>query len=130
MIGYRPTLPLCGPVRFRHTRRMRWPFVRVLVAGPSMVPTLRSGDAVLVRRRARVRSGDVVLGRFRGSPERLVVKRAVRPYDGGWWVQGDNPYGTDDSRRYGAVDVEGRVVWRYWPLRRSRGAATTSSSSA
>jgi len=109
---------------------MRWPFARVLVAGPSMVPTLRSGDAVLVRRRARVRPGDVVLGRFRGLPERLVVKRAVRPYDGGWWVQGDNPYGTDDSRRYGAVDVEGRVVWRYWPLRRSRRAATTSSSSA
>jgi phage repressor protein C with HTH and peptisase S24 domain len=99
---------------------MRLPFVRILVAGPSMVPTLRAGDAVVVRRGARVRSGDVVLGRFRDGPERLVVKRAVRPHDGGWWVEGDNPYASDDSRRYGAATVEGRVVWRYRPLWRYR----------
>ncbi len=105
---------------------MRWPFLRVLVAGPSMVPTLRSGDAVVVWRGAAVRSGDVVLGRFRDTPDRLVVKRAVRPHDGGWWVEGDNPYGTDDSRRYGAADVEGRVVWRYWPPCR-RAAASSSA---
>ena len=99
---------------------MRWPLVRVLVAGPSMVPTLRSGDAVVVRRGARVRAGDVVLGRFPDGPGPLVVKRAVRPHDGGWWVEGDNPYGSDDSRRYGAAVVEGRVVWRYRPLWRRR----------
>jgi phage repressor protein C with HTH and peptisase S24 domain len=88
----------------------------VLVAGPSMVPTLRSGDAVLVRRGGRIRAGDVVLARFRDGPDRLVVKRAVRPHDGGWWIEGDNPYaGADDSRRYGVADVLGRVVWRYWP---------------
>jgi phage repressor protein C with HTH and peptisase S24 domain len=102
-----------------------------MVAGPSMVPTLRSGDAVVVRRGAGVRAGDLVLGRFRAAPERLVVKRAVRPHDGGWWVEGDNPYGTDDSRRYGAADVEGRVVWRYWPLwRRAASSAARPSSSA
>jgi nickel-type superoxide dismutase maturation protease len=87
----------------------------VLVAGPSMVPTLRSGDVVLVRRGARVRAGDVVLARFPGGPDRLVVKRAVRPYGSGWWVAGDNPAGSDDSRQYGAAEVVGRVVWRYWP---------------
>jgi phage repressor protein C with HTH and peptisase S24 domain len=87
----------------------------MLVAGPSMVPTLRSGDAVLVRRGGRVRSGDVVLARFRAGPDRLVVKRAVRPQDGGWWIEGDNLCGSDDSRRYGVADVLGRVVWRYWP---------------
>jgi phage repressor protein C with HTH and peptisase S24 domain len=112
----------------REDRRVRWPFVRVLVAGPSMAPTLRAGDAVVVRRGARVRSGDVVLGRFRAAPELLVVKRAVRPHDGGWWVEGDNPYGTGDSRRYGAADVEGRVVWRYWPLWRRRPEPASSSS--
>jgi phage repressor protein C with HTH and peptisase S24 domain len=88
---------------------------RVLVAGPSMVPTLRDGDAVLVRRGGRVRPGDVVLARFRAEPGRLVVKRAVRPYQGGWWVEGDNRHGSDDSRRYGAADVVGRVLCRYWP---------------
>jgi phage repressor protein C with HTH and peptisase S24 domain len=108
---------------------MRWPYLRVLVSGPSMVPTLLAGDAVVVRRGAPVRPGDVVLGRFRAAPGRLVVKRAVRPQGGGWWLEGDNPYGTDDSRRYGVADVEGRVLWRYWPLWRSgRGSARRSSS--
>jgi phage repressor protein C with HTH and peptisase S24 domain len=90
---------------------VRTPLFRVLVSGPSMVPTLRSGDTVLVRRGGPVRPGDVVLARLRGLPERLVVKRAVRPHDGGWWVLGDNPYGSEDSRAYGAADVIGRVVW-------------------
>lgn len=88
----------------------------VLVHGPSMAPTLRHGDAVLVRCAGRpVRSGDVVVARFRTRPSLLVVKRALRPADGGWWLQGDNPLVADDSRAYGPADVEGRVVLRYWP---------------
>jgi nickel-type superoxide dismutase maturation protease len=87
----------------------------VLVQGPSMVPTLRSGDALLVRRGARVRSGDIVVARFRTRPELLVVKRAVRPQDDGWWIQGDNTLIEDDSRRYGVADVIGRVLIRYYP---------------
>jgi phage repressor protein C with HTH and peptisase S24 domain len=90
----------------------------VLVLGPSMVPTLRHGDAVLVRRGGPVRPGDVVVGRFPGGPPHLVVKRAVRPAGGGWWLEGDNPLGTDDSRAYGPGVVLGRVLCRYWPLRR------------
>ena len=93
---------------------MRWLFP-VLVRGPSMVPTLRHGDALLVRRGARVRPGDVVVARFRTRPDLLVVKRAVRTEDGGWWVRGDNDLVTDDSRAYGVADVIGRVVFRYWP---------------
>jgi phage repressor protein C with HTH and peptisase S24 domain len=91
----------------------------VLVHGPSMTPTLRHGDAVLVRPGARVRAGDVVLARFRTRPDLLVVKRAIRPYDGGWWLESDNEFVTDDSRAYGAADVLGRVVLRYLPLRRA-----------
>jgi nickel-type superoxide dismutase maturation protease len=89
----------------------------VLVHGPSMSPTLRHGDAVLVRRGGRpVRPGDIVVARFRTRPELLVVKRAVRREEGGWWVRGDNPLVADDSRAYGVADVEGRVVLRYWPV--------------
>ena len=93
----------------------RWPLVAVLVSGPSMVPTLRSGDAIVVWRGARVRPGDVVLARFLSLPDRLVVKRAVRLAPGGWWIEGDNELVTDDSRRYGPAEVIGRVVCRYWP---------------
>lgn len=92
----------------------------VLVIGPSMVPTLRHGDVLLVRRGGRqIRPGDVVVAVFRSRPELAVVKRAVRAQDGGWWLRGDNELITDDSRTYGVADVLGRVVLRYWPrLRR------------
>jgi len=80
-----------------------------------MVPTLHSGDALLVRRGARVREGDVVVARFRARPDLLVVKRAIREEGGGWWIQGDNSLIEDDSRRYGVADVIGRVLIRYYP---------------
>jgi nickel-type superoxide dismutase maturation protease len=88
----------------------------VLVEGPSMAPTLRHGDALLVCRGAEgVHAGDVVVARFRSRPDLLVVKRAIRRQDGGWWVRSDNDLVSDDSRRYGVADVIGRVVYRYWP---------------
>jgi phage repressor protein C with HTH and peptisase S24 domain len=80
-----------------------------------MVPTLRSGDALVVRRGGRVKIGDVVVARFRTRPDLLVVKRAVRPVDGGWWLEGDNELVRDDSRAYGVADVIGRVLIRYYP---------------
>ena len=85
------------------------------VSGPSMVPTLRSGDLILARRTTAARPGDVVVARFRSRPDLLVVKRAERPEAGGWWLMSDNGFTTDDSRAYGAADVVGRVVCRYWP---------------
>ena len=96
---------------------MRWqqPLTAVQVKGPSMAPTLRDGDALLMWRGGRVRPGQVVVARFRSRPDLLVVKRVVRAADDGWWVQGDNEFVTDDSRVYGVADVIGRVFWRYWP---------------
>jgi nickel-type superoxide dismutase maturation protease len=91
------------------------PLFAVLVAGPSMTPTLHAGDALVVRRGARVRAGDVVVARFRSRPELLVVKRAIREQDNGWWLEGDNEFVIDDSRKYGVADVLGCVTFRYWP---------------
>jgi signal peptidase I len=93
-----------------------WALVRV--SGPSMSPTVSSGDRLLARRvrdAASVRAGDVVLARFPARPELLVVKRVVRAVPGGHWVQGDNPFVTDDSRAFGTAVVVGRVVARLWP---------------
>jgi SOS-response transcriptional repressor LexA len=80
-----------------------------------MAPALRDGDALLVRRGGRVRPGQIVVARFRARPGLLVVKRAVRAVDGGWWIAGDNSFGTDDSRAFGVADVIGHVILRYWP---------------
>ena len=88
------------------------------VTGPSMSPTVRHGDRLLVRRvrsTASVRSGDVVLARFPSRPELLVVKRVRRVVPGGYWVEGDNSLVADDSRAYGVAVVVGRVVGRVWP---------------
>jgi phage repressor protein C with HTH and peptisase S24 domain len=87
----------------------------VLVTGPSMVPALRAGDCLVVRRGARVRPGDVVVGRYRSRPELLVVKRAVEPCEGGWLLASDNPFVEAPD---GVADVEARVLFRYWPLSR------------
>ncbi len=95
--------------------RLQLPLLAVLVRGPSMAPTLTDGDALLVLRGARARPGDVVVARFRARPGLLVVKRAVREQDGGWWIQGDNEFVADDSRAYGVADLIGRVLVRYWP---------------
>ena len=93
-------------------------FVQARISGPSMSPTVRSGDRLLVRRvraPSAVRPGDVVLARFPARPELLVVKRVVRAVEGGHWVQGDNPGVADDSRAFGTAVVVGRVVARLWP---------------
>jgi phage repressor protein C with HTH and peptisase S24 domain len=75
-----------------------------------MVPTLRDGDTVLVRYGARITPGDVVLATFRSLPERPVLKRAVRPRDGGWWLASDNPFAAGDSATHGVADVHARVM--------------------
>jgi hypothetical protein len=81
-----------------------------------MAPTLRDADAVLAWCGGRApRRNDIVLARFASRPDLLVVKRAVRPDGPLWWVEGDNPYGSDDSRSYGPAQVVGRVILRYWP---------------
>ena len=85
-----------------------------------MVPTLRNGDALLVRPGASVRAGDLVIGRFPGGPDLLVVKRAIRPAGDGWWLEGDNPLVADDSRAYGPGTVVARVLFRYWPIWRAQ----------
>lgn len=77
-----------------------------------MTPALRSGDTVVVRHGAPVRPGDIVLARFRGLPELLVLKRAVRRHEDGWWLESDNPFAGGDSNSHGVADVEARVVFR------------------
>lgn len=93
----------------------RWPLRRVRVRGPSMAPALRDGDIVLIRRSADATVGAVVLVRWASRPQQLSVKRVVRRDGAGWFVAGDNPAGSTDSRQLGPAEVLGVVVARLWP---------------
>ena len=106
---------------------MLWPpLLRVTVAERSMEPALRPGDWLLVWRTRRLRAGQIVLARHPGRPDLLILKRAARRVDGGWWLESDNPdVGAVDSHRFGAVPgdlIEGRVLGRY---RRARSLCRT-----
>ena len=97
-----------------------------------MAPTLHDGDWLLVRRAsgARIRAGDVVVARRPDRPGLLLVKRAVRRDGAGWWLLGDAPDASDDSRLFGVVPDElvlGRVLARYHPRPRLFGSAQRRS---
>ena len=93
---------------------------RAQVTGPSMAPTLRHGDQVLVllgRSARAARPGAVVVVRL--PDQTLSVKRLARfTDDGRVWIEGDNPFGSTDSRSLGPLPpeaVQGRVLVRIWP---------------
>jgi nickel-type superoxide dismutase maturation protease len=98
---------------------MRLPFTRLVVAGDSMLPALRPGDCLVISRRARIAVGDLVVVRRPHVDGLLLVKRAVRREDGGWWLLSDNEAaGRDDSRAFGVLPdacVVGKVLFRYYP---------------
>ncbi|SFD60116.1 nickel-type superoxide dismutase maturation protease [Streptomyces aidingensis] len=100
------------------------------VYNDSMLPTLRPRDRLLVRHGARVRAGDVVVLRHPHQQDLLVVKRAVERRPDGWWVVGDNPRITNDSREFGAVPEElvvARALLRLRPPRRTQPSRTGSA---
>jgi SOS-response transcriptional repressor LexA len=102
-----------------------WPFFRVAVAEQSMLPVLYPGDWLLCRRTRHIRPGDLVIAQNPEKPDMLLVKRATRQAGSqAWWLESENPYaGAIDSNRFGPVPgqlIAGRVLTRYWPVRRPR----------
>ena len=95
------------------------PLTRVRIVGPSMEPALRNGDWWLVRRKSLIGAGAVALMVHPQRPDLYIVKRLVRREGSGWWVLGDNPEFSEDSRQFGIVpggNVIGRVWLRYFPI--------------
>jgi len=102
----------------------RLPWFPVAIAGDSMQPALRDGEWWLARRTRRVAPGDMVVIDHPEYSGLLAVKRVVRRDDAGWWVEGDNPDRSRDSRHFGAIPdsrIVGKVVVRYRPLARRHG---------
>jgi nickel-type superoxide dismutase maturation protease len=96
-----------------------WPLRLVEVQGPSMVPALRHGDRLLVwlrppRRTPRV--GTIVVVELPDRP--LSVKRLVAVEEDQIRVEGDNEYGSTDSRALGPIRstaLRGTALVRVWP---------------
>ena len=94
-----------------------------------MSPTLAAGDWAIVVDSPEVRVGDVVVARSPRGRDLEVVKRVTAgPGDrvsgvgtlgaDQWWIEGDDPAASTDSRRFGPIgraDIRGRVVAVYWP---------------
>jgi nickel-type superoxide dismutase maturation protease len=113
---------------------VRWRPFRVEISGPSMSPVLEPGDFALAVRPGRLRRGDVVVighprkpglemvKRIAGLPRELVPDgRILEP--GQWWVEGDNPDQSTDSRHFGPVTrglIKAKVRLVYWPPARRR----------
>ena len=92
------------------------PLPLLRVRGPSMAPTVRDGDVLLVRYGVPPDVGDVVVVRWAARPDQLSIKRArEQREDGLWQVLGDNQFGSTDSRTLGPAEVLGVVRWRVWP---------------
>lgn len=98
------------------------------VYNPSMLPTLRPGDRLVLRYGGPVRPGQVVVLRHPFQHDLLVVKRLAGRRESGWWVRGDNPYAVNDSREFGAVPDDLVVARALLRLRPPQGLQRTPRS--
>lgn len=86
-----------------------------------MEPALREGEWIIARRGGRVAVGDIVVLEHPQRSGMLIVKRVARIGHDGFWVLGDAPGASTDSRHFGAVaGVVGPVIWRVRPWGRVR----------
>jgi nickel-type superoxide dismutase maturation protease len=89
---------------------------KYICEGTSMNPTLKDGEVVLVDREATIEIGDIVVAKQPTEQNSEVVKRVARINERGhYFLVGDNPDDSIDSRHYGAVTreyIKGKVVAR------------------
>jgi len=84
----------------------------IIYTGPSMRPTLRGGDALIVRpyKGQRIRRGDVIVFHPDGDPDRMVTHRVVSITPSGVMTKGDNN-GEADPWLLKPDDIIGKVVY-------------------
>jgi nickel-type superoxide dismutase maturation protease len=110
------------------------PIARYVIDGPSMLPTLLPGERIVVLRAPfslrPPKKGDLIAFKHPLDPKKPLIKRVVagphetvtvdgQPYRLGpdeWFVLGDNPSASTDSRRFGPIRrdlIIGRAWFRY-----------------
>ncbi|KAG7449408.1 LexA/Signal peptidase [Guyanagaster necrorhizus] len=128
------------------------------ITGRSMQPTINPDenqlwhdfallDRVSMQARANFKRGDIVTLFSPIDPKRFMVKRVIAkegdivetlpPYphpqvcvpEGHVWVEGDDPYHSDDSNTFGPIPaalIEAKVLFIVWPLSRIGSLQTPS----
>ena len=90
--------------------------VHYRVVGESMLPTLHTGDIIIVDPNVQMSEGDVVVALHPYEIDRVLIKRiAVRRNDG-YVLLGDQPNSSTDSRTLGLFkdhQLLGRVTSRF-----------------
>jgi len=94
---------------------------RFRITGPSMIPLLKPGDEVLIDpkayRTAAPRPGDIVVAQHPYSPDLRLVKRIAKMTDDGrYYLEGDNPTASTDSRSFGPISpqqIVGQVTCQF-----------------
>ncbi len=85
---------------------------RFVISGPSMLPTLKPGDQVLVdvksHLRRPIRASEIVLFK-QPSGDLIMVKRVHSVVEDAVHVRGDNVDESSDSRHFGQVPI-GNVI--------------------
>lgn len=71
------------------------------IVGVSMLPNFHPGAIVLGLRHRRPKIGDVIIARHRDLE---IIKRVKQIDDRGYFLLGDNPAESSDSRTYGWFD--------------------------
>lgn len=93
---------------------MKFPFTRFQVEGQSMLPTLKSGDRVLLFCWGKIRPCDIIVFYREGVH---MIKWAIEKTDSGRWiVRGDNGFESADSLNFGEISEEeilGKVLFTY-----------------
>ena len=87
-----------------------------VIDGDSMLPGLTSGDKVVVDPTASTAAGDIVLARHPYKQNSRLIKRIaeITP-SGDYFLTGDNPAESTDSRTFGPLqpdNILGKVVCR------------------
>lgn len=88
----------------------------VLVEGDSMLPTLKSGDAILIDADAKIAVGDIIFAKHPFKKSVKLLKRIEEiDQNGNYFLVGDNPSESTDSRTFGALSPKhllGKAVCR------------------
>jgi phage repressor protein C with HTH and peptisase S24 domain len=70
------------------------------IVGDSMTPYLNDNDLIAVWKSNKYKSGDIIGFKFDGQ---ILIKRISRIKDNQYYVLGDNPDNSLDSRKFGWV---------------------------